>query len=245
VGRALSAPLFHYDPLPGPGDTRIRLAGPEGHHAATVRRMRAGERLDLGDGRGALLRCRVLSAGGDGLDLVVEDRTLTPAPAPRLVVAQALAKGERSELAVAALTEVGVDEIVPWTAQRSVVRWSGERGARALERWRSTARESAKQARRPWWPVVSDPVDTATLAERCSAATLALVLDAAGPTPLADVSPPGSGEIVLVVGPEGGLSDDELARLGPAHRLGPDILRTSTAGAVAAGVVLSRTARWR
>ena len=125
----------------------VHVTGPEGRHAAGVRRLRVGERVDLTDGAGALARCLVAAAGPDWLELAVQHRRYVEPAQPRLVVVQALAKGDRGELAVEAMTEVGVDEIVPWPAARSVVRWRGERGAKAVERWRSTAREAAKQAR--------------------------------------------------------------------------------------------------
>jgi 16S rRNA (uracil1498-N3)-methyltransferase len=163
-------------------------------------------------------------------------------------VAQALAKGDRGELAVEMLTEVGVDEIVPWAAQRSVVQWKAERGDKALRRWRSTAREAAKQSRRAWLPVVTEPADTSQVAARLTAAAVALVLHEEASLPLGTGDLPDNGEIVLVVGPEGGIALDELDAFTAAGArmatLGPTVLRTSTAGPVAAAVLLSRTARW-
>jgi 16S rRNA (uracil1498-N3)-methyltransferase len=126
-----------------------------------------------------------------------------------------------------------------------VLEWRGERGGRALAGWRATAREAAKQARRAWLPVVAEPCPTAALAARVRAAALGVVLSETGGTPLAALATvPADGEIVVAVGPEGGLTDAELAALGPAYRLGPTVLRTSTAGAVAAALLLARTARW-
>lgn len=226
----------------------IRLAGPEGRHAAAVRRLAAGERVDLTDGAGSVAGCVVAAAGPDWLDLVVQHRRSVDRPAPRVVVVQALAKGGRGELAVEAMTEVGVDEIVPWAAARSVVQWRGERGDKALERWRSTAREAAKQSRRVWLPVVPEPAETAEVVRRLAAAALAVVLDGAGATPLAATQLPATGEVVVVVGPEGGVTDDELAAFTSAGavscRLGPTVLRTSTAGVAALAVLLARTGRW-
>jgi 16S rRNA (uracil1498-N3)-methyltransferase len=241
-----TAPVFLVAALPA-GTTHL-LDGEEGHHAATVRRLAAGEEVDLADGAGGLAHCVVTGVGRGRLELAVTGRTAVPAPSPRLVVAQALAKGDRGELAVETMTEAGVDEIVPWQAARSVVRWQGERGAKSLGRWRSTAREAAKQARRAWLPAVTEPVTTAALAGRLSAAHLAVVLDGDGPTPLGDLVPPEAGEVVVVVGPEGGVAPDELAAFLEAGavpaRLGPTVLRTSTAGVVAAAILSTRT-RWR
>lgn len=225
------------------------VEGAEGRHAATVRRLRAGEAVDLTDGAGLLVHAAVESSGPDRLVVRVQQVAHPPRPEPRLVVVQALAKGDRGELAVELLTEVGVEEIVPWAAERSVVRWSGERGGRAAARWQSTAREAAKQSRRPWWPVIGAAVDLAGLTARVRAAAVALVLDPAADAPLAGVPLPAAGEVLLVVGPEGGIAPSELAALqavgGTRCRLGDSVLRTSTAGAVAAGVVSAGTSRWR
>lgn len=243
----MTAPVF-LAPAVDLASDRVRLSGAEGRHAAAVRRLAAGERVDLTDGAGSLVEGEVSAAGPDWLEVRVLRRRYVEAPEIRLVVVQALAKGERGELAVEAMTEVGVDEILPWAAARSVVRWDGGRGQRALERWRSTAREAAKQARRPWLPVVGEPATTASVTERLVAAELAVVLDPAGATPLAALELPPSGEVALVVGPEGGITDEELAAFAAAGavacRLGPTVLRTSTAGVAAVAVLLSRSGRW-
>ena len=169
--------------------------------------------------------------------------TAEPAPSPRLTLVQALAKGDRGELAVELATEVGVDAVLPWSAARCVVRWDGDRGSKALERWRSTAREAAKQARRAWFPEVGEPVTTAQVA---ALPGTVLVLHEAASVPLTSVDL--TGDLVLVVGPEGGLTDEELQVLSAAGatavRLGETVLRTSTAGAAALAVVSSRTGRW-
>ncbi len=228
------------------------LGGPEGRHAAAVRRLRVGERLDVTDGAGAALECEVRSVGRDELECVVLSRRAPTRDGPRLVVAQALAKGDRGELAVEMLTEIGVDEIVPWAAARCIVRWDGERGERSRARWTRTAQEAAKQSRRHAWPLVGPLAGTAALAGRVRRASLAVVLHETATTPLAGLAralPPGAeaGEILLVVGPEGGVADGEIEALtaagAVAGRLGPTVLRTSTAGVVAAAVVLADIGR--
>lgn len=245
----MSLPVFWMDGHRLRAGDRLELDGAEGHHAAVVRRIRAGELIELTDGQGHLARCVVVDVGKQGLACVVQARSEVAPPAPRMSVVQALPKGDRGELAVELMTEVGVDAIVPWSASRCVTQWKGERGAKALRRWRSTAREAAKQSRRSWFPDVGELATTAAAIERVQAATLALVLHEGVERGLSDLTPPLDGDIVLVVGPEGGITDDEIAQFGAAGglavRLGPTILRTSTAGAVAAGVLLSRTARWR
>ena len=228
------------------GDVVV-LTGPEGRHAATVRRVQVGEAVDLADGRGTRARCTVAALGADTVELRVRERVVEPAPSPWLVVAQGIAKGDRGELAVELATEVGVDEVLPWAAARCVVKWEGARGERALARWRSTAREAGKQSRRARHPVVGAPVGLEALVVRASAATT-LVLHEQASVPLASVELPADGELLLVVGPEGGITDRELAALSSAGatavRLGASVLRTSTAGAAAAAVVSARTARW-
>ena len=240
-------PVFLSDPAALAADTVV-LDGPEGRHAATVRRLAVGERADLTDGAGLVAECVVTAAGADTLELSVLARRSEPRPDPALVVAQALPKGDHGPLAVDLMTEAGVDVIVPWAAQRCVTRWEGTRGERALARWRATAAQAAKQSRRAWLPEVTTPVSTGELAERVAAAALAVLLDPAGPVALSEVGLPGSGSILVIVGPEGGVSPAETAQLTQAGaiaaRLGPTVLRTSSAGLVAAAVVASRTGRW-
>ena len=242
----MTAPVFLADDVSG---ARVVLTGAEGRHAATVRRLRVGEAVDVVDGRGTRASCTVAAVGRDVVELDVVTRVTEPVMAPRVVLVQALAKGDRGELAVELATEVGVDEVVPWNAQRSVVRWSGERGDKALARWRATAREASKQSRRARLPDVTAPAGTAEVAQRLQSAALALVLHEAAAQPLAAVDLPADGDVVLVVGPEGGITDEEIAAFTAAGavavRLGPSVLRTSTAGAAAVAVVSARTARWR
>ncbi len=224
------------------------LTGPEGRHAADVRRLAAGERVDLTDGAGLVAECVVSRAGRGQLELVVQARRVTPPPQPAVVVVQAIPKGERGQLAVELITEVGADAIVPWAAERCVVRWQGERGERALARWRSTAREAAKQARRSRIPDVTGTAALAAVVSRTATARCAVMLDAEAATPLTEIPLPDAGDVLLIVGPEGGISPAEAAALAgagavPAH-LGRAVMRTSTAGAVAAAVLLSRSGRW-
>ena len=225
------------------------LAGAEGRHAAVVRRLRVSEPVDLVDGRGGRAACTVAAVGRDTVTCQVVSRRTDAPPSPRIVLVQALAKGDRGELAVELATEVGVDEIIPWQAARSVVRWDGERERKALERWRSTAREAAKQSRRSRLPGIVDPVTTTALAARLAAGPArALVLHESAGDLLSRADLPGDGDIVLVVGPEGGVTEGELDVLRSAGacvvRLGPTVLRTSTAGAVAIAVVSTRIGRW-
>ena len=229
---------------------RVLVDGPEGRHAATVTRLGAGEDVVLVDGRGRRGQGAVAAVTGkDHHEVDVAAVTDEPAPAPWLVVVQALPKGDRGEVAVETLTEVGVDEIVPWAAARCVTRWRDARGEKALARWRTTAQAAAKQSRRARFPVVAELAGTRDVADRLRRASVGVLLHEEAEQPLGAVEPPVAGEIVVVVGPEGGLSHEELAVLtgagATAYRLGPTVLRTSTAGTAAAAALLSRTPRWR
>jgi 16S rRNA (uracil1498-N3)-methyltransferase len=240
-------PVFFADRAALQRDVVI-LSGAEGRHAAAARRLQPGERADVGDGAGLVAECVVAANGPNGLELTVLARREVPRPVPVLTVVQAIPKGDRGELAVEELTEVGVDRIVPWAAARCVPVWRGDRGERSLAKWRVTAREAAKQSRRAWIPEVTGPASAARVAQLIAAAACAIVLEPGAAESLGGLRPPGSGDLVLIVGPEGGITDDESAAFQKAgaiaRRLGPTVLRTSTAGTVAAAVLLSRTGRW-
>lgn len=243
----MSAPLFLVEALPT--SNTHTLDGPEGHHAATVQRLRAGETLVLADGRGGSATGRVTEVRKGSVDVEIVGREHVPAADPRLVVAQGIAKGDRGELAVQAMTEIGVDEILPWAAARSVAQWRGDRGGKSREKWVATAREAAKQARRAWLPVVGGDPDCSTrqVAARLAGAT-AFVLHEEATESLTTAVLPGSGDIVLVIGPEGGISEAEVetftAAGATAVRLGREVLRTSTAGVAALSVLSARLGRW-
>jgi 16S rRNA (uracil1498-N3)-methyltransferase len=241
----VTPPLFLVDELPAGGV--FELGGDEGRHAAKVKRLAAGEPVLVSDGRGTLLDCTVSAAHERGLTLAVMQRRQVAAARPRVVVVQALPKGERAELAVEVLTELGADEIVPWAASRSIVQWLGPRGERALHKWRRTAREATKQSRRAWLPDIASLASTAEVAARLADAT-GLVLHEDATDPLATVPVPPDRDVVVVVGPEGGISPDELddfTAVGARPvRLGGPVLRTSTAGAAALAVLSARLDRW-
>lgn len=245
----MSLPVFHAPDLSGAavGGT-VTLEGDEARHAVVVRRTRVGEQVVLGDGAGTTVVVTVEDTAKTRLSGTVVDRSVEPAATPRLVVVQAIPKGDRGELAVEMLTEVGVDVVVPWAASRSVAVWRGERAAKSLAKWRSTAREAAKQSRRAWFPTVEEQASTADVVRLLERAALAVVLHEAGTAPLSALDVPTEGDVVVVVGPEGGISDEELstfAEVGAAPlRMGRSVLRTSTAGVAAAAALLSRTPRW-
>lgn len=226
----------------------VELSGDEGRHAVLVARQRVGEGILVGDGAGTVLTCVVVqTAGRDSLSARVVAATTHPWPDPAITVVQALPKGDRGELAVELLTEVGVDRIVPWQAARCVTRWQPERAARGRQRWEAVAAAAAKQSRRAWIPAVSDVASTPHLLARVGAATT-LVLHEEATTALPAVDLPATGELVVVVGPEGGISEAELRALEQAGavavRMGGGIMRTSTAGTAAAAVLMAAVGRW-
>ncbi|AXE85819.1 16S rRNA (uracil(1498)-N(3))-methyltransferase [Streptomyces sp. Go-475] len=245
----MTAPVFVVDHFDAGGGGRYVLDGPEGRHAVSVKRLRPGEDVVLTDGAGRWADCVVLDTEGkDRLIVQLDSVSEEPPEQPRLTVVQALPKGDRGELAVETMTEVGVDAIVPWAAARCITQWKGDRGAKALGKWRATAREAGKQSRRVRFPEVAEAATTKQVAALLAGADFAAVLHESGDAPLAAAELPSSGDIVLVVGPEGGVAPEELALFeeagAGAYRLGRSVLRTSTAGTAAAAVLLARTGRW-
>ncbi|MCP3424621.1 16S rRNA (uracil(1498)-N(3))-methyltransferase [Rothia sp. AR01] len=253
----MTHPIFYVDPeeLAGlaPGDSYL-LGGAEGHHAATVKRIAAGEGLDLVDGRGLRVAATAVAAVEGGLEVSVVGRPVREAGSG-VVLVQALAKGDRDLMAVEMATELGVDGVVPWQAERSIVRWKGERAAKAHAKWERTASAAAKQARRAAVPEVYDLHSSAELPEAFDAGDRILVLHEDAELPLGEAlraQPLGAadraGTVYLVVGPEGGIAPGELALLegagGVAVRLGRDVLRSSTAGAAALAVINAASGYW-
>ena len=228
-----------------PGEVVV-VEGDEARHAVVVRRTRVGEQLVLVDGAGTAATCEVVETTKTQLHARVRSVTHHPRPAPHVTVVQAIPKGDRAELTVEVLTEVGVDRIVPWAADRSVGTWRGERAAKSLAKWRAAAREAGKQSRRSWLPEVTSMATTAEVVELIEGHDLSVVLHESASTPLASLAVEGSASVLVVVGPEGGLTDEELAAFGAADvvRMGESVLRTSTAGLAAVAALLSRTPRW-
>ncbi len=226
----------------------VEVGGDEAHHAVAVRRLRVGEEVVLTDGAGHRVVGEVASTGKRVFAVQVGAVEVLPRPAPSFTVVQALPKGDRGELAVEVLTEVGVDTIVPWAASRSVAVWKGERVTKSHARWQATAREAGKQSRRTWLPTVTPLASTDDVVARLGRARLVAVLHEDATTALASSEVPADGEIVVVVGPEGGIAPEELAAFEAAGdvtvRLGSEVLRTSTAGLAAVSALLARTPRW-
>lgn len=244
----MSLPVHHVEAIAGttPGG-EVVIDGDEAHHAVAVRRLRVGESVALTDGAGTWLVGEVTATGKRTFTVTAVSVETRAEPRPGFTVVQAIPKGDRAELAVEVLTEIGVATIVPWAATRSVAVWRPERADRALAKWRSTALQAAKQSRRSWFPTVTEMARTAAVAELIAAADCAVVLHEDATTPLSAVEVADS--TVVVVGPEGGLTSEELAAFEAAGattvRLGAEVLRTSTAGLAAVAALVSQTPRWQ
>jgi 16S rRNA (uracil1498-N3)-methyltransferase len=243
--------LFLGDPAAVAGAVQgasLLLDGDEGRHAGAVVRLRVGERYFVADGAGRRLLLEATDVDRSWVRGTVVAVSDEPAPATRFVLVQALAKGDRDEQAIEAATELGVDEVVPWQAERSVVVWRGERAAKSLAKWASVVTRATKQSRRARLPVTSPAVGLGALVSRVGESALGLVLHEDATEPLASVALPDEGDVLLVVGPEGGISERELEALREAGarpvRLGSTILRASSAGPAALAVLSART-RWR
>jgi len=245
------ATLFYVDALPDAGALAV-VDGDEGFHAAMVRRIRPGEELMLGDGAGGLARCVVEQAGRDGLRARVLGRWTVAPSRPPVTVVQALPKSDRSELAIELATEAGADAFVAWQAARCVASWDGAKVDKGLRRWRAVARSAARQSRRAHIPPVDGVLSTAALTQRIrdevAAGATVLTLHESATDRLSDIAVVQANSLTLVVGPEGGIAPDEIAALtgagAVAVRLGPTVLRTSTAAAVALGALGVLTPRW-
>lgn len=240
----MSLPVFVH---PGPFDDTVVLDGPEGRHAVTVKRLQPGEAIMLIDGRGSFATATITATRGkDELTAAVGERGVAKRAEPAVTVVQALPKAERSELAVDLATQAGADAIVPWQAQRCVAKWTGAKAEKGRAKWEAAALAAAKQSRRTRIPEVHEPVDTRGLAEFIAGKT-AYVLHEESATPIRDVDL-SDAEIVLIVGPEGGIGEEELAQLTAAGaravKLGPEVLRTASAAMVALSAIGALTSRW-
>ena len=227
----------------------VGLDGAEGRHAVTVKRMGPGESLVLIDGSGLRITATITDVQGkDTLAALVDDITTSPEPSPRVIVVQAIPKSERAELAVDLATQAGADEIIAWQADRCVSKWDAKKAPKALGKWESAAVAAAKQSRRTRIPAVRGPVTTRQLCEEISGAR-ALVLHEDATLRLKDLDDLDTAEtIYLLVGPEGGIGEEEVAQLtaagATAIKLGPEVLRTASASMVALASIGTLTSRW-
>ena len=221
--------------------SQVVLLGEDAKHAVTVARTRVGERLSIGNGRGLVVYGTVSAVESGELTLEVESVRDEPLPSPQLWLVQALAKGDRDELAVQAATELGASGVIPFSASRSVSRWDAAKAEKGRARWEAIVREASKQSIRAWVPTVEPVASAAAIGSLESV----LVLDPTATVALTEVDLPAAGRIHLVVGPEGGIDEKEFGVLGGTRvRLGAEVLRTSTAGPAALAVLNARLGRW-
>nr|WP_221185364.1 16S rRNA (uracil(1498)-N(3))-methyltransferase [Flexivirga oryzae] len=224
----------------------VSVTGDEARHAVVVNRLGVGESVQVADGSGRVAEGEIVAAQRDAMTVRVASIHEPEVPTTRFVLMQALAKGGRDEQAVEAATELGVDGVIPWQADRSIVQWRGDKAAKALRKWHSLALAASKQSRRATVPVVEQLLTSRSAAARLSAAAAVVVLHEDAETPIGEFDVP-AGEVVIVVGPEGGITPDEIAAFQGAGaaviHLGPTVLRASNAGPTALAILLAR-ARW-
>ncbi len=241
----MTLPVFISDGPLSVGELAV-LDSEEGRHAVTVRRIQVGEKIELVDGFGTRATCEVVETSKRGLTARVDAVEIENPEQPNFTVVQALAKGDRSDLALEILTEVGVDQIIPWSATHSIAKW--DESGKSLNKWNRVVREASKQSRRARFPIVSDLHNLEQVAEKIQASDLAIVLHESATDSLAGTKVPTSGEVLLIVGPEGGISETELATFAAAGakilQMGETVMRTSTAGGAGLAVLISQTNRW-
>ena len=216
---------------------QVFVVGAEAHHAGVVRRLSRAERVTVTDGLGTGVVGRAERVSKTEVVVSVESVERLAPPEPYIIVAQAVPKTDRAGLAVDLMTEAGVDEIVPWDAARSQVRWAPEKADKALGKWVAAAREASKQARRLRFPVIGDYTGARGVARLAAEADQVIVMHERAGVGIEQCAVVPSGRVLIVIGPEGGLTDQEVETFaeagGTAYLMGPTVLRTSTAGAVA------------
>lgn len=235
--------------IPGPfspGDS-VSLVGDEAHHASRVGRVAVGEATLLSDGRGHLAQATVTTINAGEVACRIDSGSMEPRPEPQVWLAQALAKGDRDETAIQAATELGVDGVIPYAANRSISQWRGDKIDKGIARWTKIVTEASKQAIRSWVPDVAPLVDTHGLVALVPDYQV-VVLDPQASEQLSDYRPSTQTPVLIVVGPEGGLDDHEIAALVAAgattQRLGATVLRTSSAGPAALALINVTLGRW-
>ena len=228
------------------GETVV-LSGDEARHAAKAARLRVGEKISLGDGRGTIAQAEAIDVSADQVSLVVVSSQTAVESSPPLWLVQSLAKSGRDEQAIEQATEVGVNEVIPLQASRSVVTWDGKKRESGVSRWQRIVTEATKQSIQPFLPLVRDVCGVEQVAQLGAEATI-LALDHRAEIGLFDLPLASDRPIAVVVGPEGGLSEGELETLVGAGatrvRLGPGVLRTSSAGPIALSLLHQKLGHW-
>lgn len=228
--------------------SKFSLSGPEAKHAVSVRRLGIGERVRIADGLGTMIRGQVVSTGRDVLEIEVEELLQLEQPKTKISLVQALAKGDRDELAIQAATELGISNVIPWQAERSISIWNGAKKSKGVARWQTIVQEAAKQSLRGFVPIVEAVVSSSELIGRLKEYDLVLVLEPTSLDSIVSIQPDNAKTIALVVGPEGGISEAELNAFRNAGfslvHLGEGVLRTSTAGMAAISFLQAKLGAW-
>ncbi len=228
--------------------TSFTLGGPEAKHAISVRRMTIGESISVSDGSGVKMRGKVTKVKKETLEISIESIEELFAPKSQLVLIQALAKGDRDELAIQACTELGLFGVIPWQADRSISIWKAEKKQKGQARWQSIVTEAAKQSLRAFIPRVEQVLDSQELISALEVFDQVLILEPEADKSITEINPPAEGKVAIVVGPEGGISEQELESFKKAGfssvRLGRGVLRTSTAGMAAVSYLQAKLGDW-
>ncbi|MDO4910424.1 MAG: 16S rRNA (uracil(1498)-N(3))-methyltransferase [Corynebacterium sp.] len=258
----MSLPVFYTDPqlvATATSGATLSFEGPEARHALTVTRHGIGDQILLASGQGTLLRTEITTVvGKDACQVLVHEVIEAPRPRPEVTIVQALPKSERSELAVDLAVQAGADAIIPWQADRCIAKWTGKKAEKGREKWETMATQAARQSRRPFIPPVHAVVDTKALCRMLSSRAeelqaegkklLITVLHEDARRPFKDYPFESMDEVIMIIGPEGGIGAEELERLenagATAIRLGPEVLRTATAAAIGLAALGVRTSRW-
>lgn len=238
-------PLFIVENIPDRGD--LVIEGDEAHHAGSAARIKVGEKINVTNGKGRIAEVEVLDINKRNIGCrILEVRDETRAKVV-LTVIQALTKGDRARETIELLTEGGAELIIPWQAARSIGQWKDDKDAQG--KWRTWAKEATKQSRRTWIPEILDLHTTAQVKRRIQDSDLTIVLHENGAEAFSEIltsAPPR--EILLIVGPEGGISDDELASFvssgARSIRLGKPVFRSAHAGVAALAAIQAAFGIW-
>jgi 16S rRNA (uracil1498-N3)-methyltransferase len=225
----------------------IEVSGDEAHHAIKVLRINVSEEILISDGAGNWVRASVENIEKKTFTAKVLERGFQPEKSPRLIVVQGLPKSDRVKDAIEILVESGVDQIIPWQADRSISKWQKD----SLDKWQSAAVAATKQSRRFRKPEIIDGLSLSQLLEIESENSAVLVMHESATTKLSEVVTSkfaGMSEIIIVIGPEGGISESELTVLEGAGAhivgLGPEVFRSAHAGGAALSAVSALIGRW-
>lgn len=233
--------LFFVEDLPTSTGAIYEFDGEDAHHAVRVLRMTAGEIFMLSDGEGAWSEVKVFAVKKKSLEVQVLSSGFQEPLRTSITVVQAIPKGDRAKEAIELLTEAGVDTIIPWTSSRSI--------GKGTDKFAITAREASKQSRRLRIPRVVDSASTDQICALIKQSSCTVVFHESAPSALSELKLPlGISDVVIIIGPEGGITDEELARFSDAgamlSRMGRPVLRSAHAGIAAVSALCAKLQVW-